>query len=161
MISPISLALFDAIDDFARDVRGGDPKPLAAVTVGVEIIVFCESFFDQLFANVLNCQIQGFNPQSQNSASRLAEELKRDPNSSAPLRSLIGLFENFCEVYSQLISGSYAEGEITYRQFHELYVSRLLERAKAWAEKSDLPDLADRIDSALEVYDNAILAMKW
>jgi hypothetical protein len=161
MTSPISLELFDFFDEFASGVLAGEPQPLAAVTDDARIVVFCTSFFDQFFAEVLHRPIEGFTPQSKRLAARLAEELRKEESVPGELRSLIALFEKFCDVYSELISGSYGVGEITYKQFHEKYVRRLLERAEAWAEKAQYPDLSARIHSAREVYDHAIQAMKW
>jgi hypothetical protein len=161
MTSPIALELFDFVDEFAGEVHAGKLQPLDVVTGSAQIVVFCESLFDQLFANVLKRPIEGFTPGSKRSAARLAEEPKNKTSVPRELRSLIALFEKFCDMYSELISGSYGVGEITYKQFHEKYVRRLLERCEAWAEKAPYPDLSSRIHSALEGYDDAILAMKW
>jgi hypothetical protein len=159
--SPIALTLFDFCEEFAGEVRAGKPQPSMAVTEDARIVVFCASFFDQLFAHVLERPIEGFTPESKRAAARLAEELKKDPGQPDELRSLIPLFEKFCDMYSELIGGSYGAGEITYKQFHEKYVSRLLARAQAWAEKAKYLDLGARIHAALEAYEGAIRTMKW
>ena len=118
-------------------------------------------FFDQLFARVLKRPIRGFASESKRMAVRLAEELKSENSEPRELRALIALFEKFCDVYSELIAGSYGAGNITYKQFHERYVRRLLTRAEAWARVAPYPDLAARIRDALTAYDNAIEAMQW
>jgi hypothetical protein len=63
--------------------------------------------------------IEGFTTESKRAATRLTEELKKDQGQPDELRSVIPLFEKFCDMYSELIGGSYGAGEITYKQFHE------------------------------------------
>jgi hypothetical protein len=162
MPSPISLELFDFIDDFARAVRAGNPRPSAAVTEGAEIVVFCESFFDQLFANVLKRPIEGFTSSSQKIAARLAEAMhKQEPPPLKELRALIALFEGFCEMHEELILGSYAAGQISYGEFHNKYMCELLALAGDWASAAGKRELAERIETALTVYDEATGAKRW
>ncbi len=158
--SPIELTLFDFVDEFAQQIQMGSPTPLEVVTVSSGIVVFCESFFDQLFAHVLDCPITGFDPESKRAASRLAEEMK-GAETSTELRALVALFEKFCDMYLDVIKGSYGAAEITYRRFHQTYMRRLLDRAGRWAEQASHSDLAARIAQARNAYDQAIGAMRW
>jgi hypothetical protein len=159
--SPVELTLFDFVDEFASQVRMGNPKARETVVGSSRIVVFCESFFDQFFAKVLHSAITGFDPDSKRKAARMAEQLKGEPPSSAELRALVALFESFCDMYLDVIKGSYGAAEITYARFHQNYMRRLLERAGRWAEQVPYPDLAARIAQARSVYTEAIGAMRW
>jgi hypothetical protein len=158
---PIELSLFDFVDDFARQITGGHPKPSEVVEQSAGIVVFCESFFDQLFAQVLDCPITGFDPTSKRKASRLAAGLAGPLAGSPNLRALVALFEGFCDMYLDVIKGSYGSSEITYLRFHDNYMQRLLKRALAWAKEAPYDDLAARIESAQQGYSAAIGAMRW
>jgi hypothetical protein len=160
MNSPIELRLFDFVDEFAREVDTGTREPGEELPKGAQIVVFCQSFFDQLFAKVLKHPITGLDPESKRKAARLAEELKVK-GVSPELRRLIVLFEGFCDLYAEVVDGSYGAETITYRQFHEKYMVRLLDRAWTWAVHASYPDLAERIDQARTTYKHAIEAKNW
>ncbi len=159
--SPIELTLFNFVDEFAFQITSGTPGPLEEVADSSSIIVFCESFFDQLFAHALDCPITGFDPDSKRKAARLAEELKGDAQTSLELRALVALFESFCDMYLEVIKGSYGAAKITYTRFHQNYMRRLLDKAQKWAEQAPYPDLALRITQASSIYTQAVGARKW
>lgn len=159
--SPIELKIFDFIDDFARKIRGGNPTPSTVVVQTDGIVVFCESFFDQLFVRVLGASITGFDPPSKRKGVALVSRETGPLANSASLRALVTLFESFCDMYQDVIEGSYGAAEITYARFHDRYMSRLLDRALAWAREGSSQELADRIALAHLVYSDAIGAMQW
>src|SRR4051794_34437397 len=110
MPAPIELSLFDFVDEFATEMRRDGLKdglnPLDTLAANSRIVTFCESFFVQFFANVLNTEIDGFDSQSKRAASDLAVGL-RDDKAKASVRALIALFEKFCDMYADIIGGAY------------------------------------------------------
>ena len=159
--SPIELSLFDFVDEFARGLEGGVPEGSDSVVDNSTVVMFCESFFDQLFASVLHCPITGFDTRSKHKAARLAEKSRTATPLSQELRKLVSLFESFCDMYQDVIKGSYGAGEITYSKFHQKYMSRLLERAELWAGQEGYSDLQTRIAAARTRYDEAVEGMLW
>lgn len=159
--SPIELDLFDFVDNFALSIKAGNPNRERAVTAGDAVIGFCTSFFAQFFANVLACPITGFDPASKRKASRLAEAGGDTLAVSPGQRLLVTSFESFCDMYQDVVDGSYGAAEITYTTFHDRYLSRLLEHALAWARELPYEALADRIALAQLVYSDAATVMKW
>ena len=159
--SPVETSVFDFVDDFARRITRGDPKPLETVAESSSIITFCKSFFDQFFASVLDCPITSFDPDAKRQAARLAEQRRGDPSTPDEVRRLITLFEKFCDMYQGVIRGSYGAEAITYAEFHRNYVRLLLDRALQWAQQAQQQALADRIILARRTYADAVAAMKW
>jgi hypothetical protein len=161
MSSPVALELFDFVDEFARDVRGGKITAFQVVVGDDTIVIFSESFFDQFFANVLSRPIKQFSAASKRDAGRLAEELRSEAAATRESRALIALFEGFCDMYGELINGSYGAGDIPYRDFHGAYLSPLLEEAEAWAAQAQEPDLLARVKAASKAEREAVSAAKW
>jgi hypothetical protein len=64
-------------------------------------------------------------------------------------------------MYQDVIGGSYGAEDITYGAFHDKYLSRLLDRALAWAREVPFEDLADRIALAQLACADAVGAMRW
>jgi hypothetical protein len=159
MPSPIEPTLFDFVEVFAGEVEAGGITGAGTVDESSAIIEFCESFFDQFFANVLHIQILGFGATSKNLASRAAVE-RRDAAALKSVRSLIALFERFCDLHGEVLGGDYGSAKITYRKFHADYMRKLLERAERWAGETDEP-LAVRIRAAREHYDRAMRSQGW
>jgi hypothetical protein len=154
----IELSLFDFIDDFADEVQDESIDRDDTVEKSSPIISFCETFFDQFFA-ALGHNISGFNDDAKRDASELAERLRLRADTK-PMRVVIALFEEFCEMYDDVL-GSYGSGSITYDEFHADYMTRLLKRANQWANAKGLDALAERITAARTVYDTAIKAKRW
>ncbi|MGH9126910.1 MAG: hypothetical protein ACRDZ8_19595 [Acidimicrobiales bacterium] len=159
--SPIELDLFDFVDIFARAVKAGDPQPRRVVSPGDGAVVFCGGFFEQLFRRVLASPISGFDPASKRRAARLVEGAGGAQAVSPGLLALVTFFESFCDMYQDVLEGSYGSAEITYAEFHTRYLSRLIERALVWAREVPYEALADRIALAQLVYADAIVAMQW
>ncbi len=157
---PIELSLFAFIDEFAAQVKGGDPGPLDKLSGDSKVIVFCQSFFVQFFGKVLDVEIDGFDAVAKRAAAGLAVDLQGE-QTKAPIRAIIALFEKFCDMYADVVAGSYAASEITYRVFHRQYVSRLLGKAEAWAGADGHTALSAQIAKSRTVYEAAISQMKW
>jgi hypothetical protein len=160
MPSPIEPSLFDFVDEFAREVKKGEPGSLDTVAANSRIVTFCQNFFVQFFANVLCREIEGFDPQAKRAAADIAIKLQDAPN-TAPTRALIGLFEKFCDMYADVLGGAYGAGDITYVRFHRQYMTRLLQRAQDWARSEGQAALAERIARSRARYDEAVGSMKW
>lgn len=105
MTSPIEPSLFDFVETFAGEVADGSVTGTGTVEESSAIIDFCESFFDQFFANVVRVPILGFGPTSKALAARAAVDL-RDDEMAKPVRSLIALFEKFCDLHGGVTSGA-------------------------------------------------------
>jgi hypothetical protein len=157
---PVEPSLFDFISDFAEEVKVGKVDADGALEASSPIIAFCEGFFAQFFANELKQPITGFDFDSKRVAAGLAER-RRGGDNQKEERSLIALFEKFCGVYTDVISGNYGGGSIAYRAFDADYMRRLLERALRWAERAGYGELVEAIDPAKDVYESAIRRAEW
>ncbi|MGN6372325.1 MAG: hypothetical protein ACTHM1_04960 [Solirubrobacteraceae bacterium] len=160
-MSSIALELFDFVDEFAHEVDEGTITADQTVAVDDTMVIFSESFFDQFFANVLKRPIEQFSAASKRDAGRLADELRNEAAATGELRALIALFEGFCDMYGELINGSYGAGDITYADFYRSYLEPLLEDAEAWAEQAQDPELLARLQAASQAQHDAVSAAKW
>jgi hypothetical protein len=155
---PIELHLFDFVDEFAESVKSGKIKDVEDVEASSGIVEFCEEFFNQFLAAV-GVPVLGFGPTSKAKASAAAIKRRDDP-AEVTVRSLLALFEKFCDLHSEVLGGDYGSAKITYEEFHADYMRKLLARAAEWAE-GDYPQLAVRVKAAHEVYDEALEAKGW
>jgi hypothetical protein len=161
MSSPVTLKLFEFVDEFAGDVRAKKITALQTVAGDDKIVIFSEGFFDQYFANVLEQPIRQFSAASKRAAGQLAEELRSEGAATRESRALIALFEDFCDMYGELINGSYGAGNIAYRDFCAGYLSPLLEDVETWAKHAGEAELLARVQAASRVEREAVSAAKW
>lgn len=124
------------------------------------IIVFCESFFEQFFGNVLEAPITGFDQLSKGVAAEQAERL-RQREDTKEARRLVALFEKFCDLHADVLGGTYGAGSITYQRFHSEYMRRLLKATFEWACAESVNGLADVVEASIATYENAMVAKGW
>ncbi|GIM89299.1 hypothetical protein [Paractinoplanes toevensis] len=161
MTPPIEESLFDFIDDFANQLKTGKIGRWDTVERSSDMLAFCESFFDQFFGS-LGSSITGFGRKSKQNAGELAERLHRDePDSTRDARRIIVMFEEFCDMYSDLSSNYSSGSDVTYDIFHEDYLTRLLGLAGDWATNTGQESLAARIEQCSRTYEDAVEDTEW
>ena len=161
MTSPIEESLFDFIDDFADQLAAGKVRRWDTIERSSDMLAFCESFFDQFFGS-LGSAISGFGRKSKRNAGELAERLRLDEkDTSEDSRRLIVMFEEFCDMYSDLSSNYSSGSDVTYDVFHEDYLTRLLELAGDWAASTGQQSLAARIENCSRKYEDAVEGTEW
>jgi hypothetical protein len=156
---PIEPSLFDFVEEFAAEVENGKVARLDTVEESAAIIVFCQTFFLQFFA-ALGHDIDAFDQAAKHEASEIVERL-RLKEGTGHWRALIALFESLCDMYADVLGGTYGSGSITYQKFHVDYMRRLLSGAEDWAEIEGLDELAGRISAVSDVYGKAMKAKRW
>jgi hypothetical protein len=164
MSSRLSPDLFKFVHDFAKEVADGKITKFETVEESSPIIAFCESFFEQFFGDELDTQITVFDHDAKRAAAEEAERLKLrggNADDTKDARRLIALFEKFCDLYADVVGGTYGAGSITYRRFHADYMRRLLRAALAWARERKRRDLVAAIESASSAYDAALQGRGW
>jgi hypothetical protein len=159
MTNLIDPSLFDFVDEFADQAREPDTAADDLVATNLNLVVFCEGFFAQFFESALKVEITGFGPEAQRVAASILAKggLKRE------VRSLVSLFESFCDWHMDVAGAGYEIPDMTWRRFHTRYLARLLQRSAAWVRIVDppQPQLRERLDSANANYDAAIRALQW
>jgi hypothetical protein len=155
---PVELALFDLLDEYSAAIVAGEVTSGRRVATSSKIIIFLQSFFEQLFASCFALQLEAFDDESK----RMSVELRHGRDVTEKLRPVVSAFEEVCDLYPDIIGASYGGGsEATFRRFHKRYLPRLLRSAAAWANGADERDLAARITESAQAYNSAIGAAKW
>jgi hypothetical protein len=158
----IEPGLFEFVDEFAKQVQGGEFKPDDKLDANFRIMVFCENFFGQFFANALKTEMEGFDQSAKRKAAGVALDRQSEKGERArATRALIAMFERFCDLYADALGGEYAEAAITLRYFHQEYLYKLLRRAEEWAKAWGDEALSKRIGESLERYTEAVGSQKW
>jgi hypothetical protein len=156
--SQIEPGLFDLLDEYSAGIAGGTITPGRAVAESSKVITFLHSFFDQLFAACFNIELEAFDDESK----RMSVALRHEQDVPADLRPVVSAFEEFCDLYPDVVGASYGGGSsTTFRRFHKRYLPRLLRSACQWAVKSGQQDLGTRIGTSAEAFNEALGAAKW
>jgi hypothetical protein len=160
MSVPVEPSLFTFVDEFVDEIKNRKRKPLDTLAANSRIITFCEAFFAQFFANVLDEEIVGFDFAAKRTAAGIAIALAKD-KTKAEIRKLVALFEAFCEMHDDLLGGYGGAPDLTYRAFHREYMLRLLRGARDWAKADGHSELCERITAAYDNYVKAVKELKW
>jgi hypothetical protein len=150
---PISLDLFNRVDDYTAAIRAGAVDDGMTLDENTSIYVFYQNFFLQFFDYLGKGPITGFNEDAKEQATRIRLSLT-DPGKT-PSAAVICQFEYFCDVCSDLAGGLYFASRDDYLTFHREYVPELLESIGTWATFKELNELAQRSARALDAYRTA------
>ena len=131
MKSPIQPSLFDLVSSYADDIAAGAVDASRPLLKTTPIIVFCENFYLQFFES-LGRPIVSVDDTSKRAAVELATELERQEGSRETV-SLVQWFEEFCDLYPDVLAMGYGGSRVVFASFHTRYVPRLLDRADAWS----------------------------
>lgn len=75
---------------------------------------------------------------------------------------MLVLFEDFCDVYIDILGAGYGGGsKTTMESFHTKSLPRLLDRLAEWALARGHSDLHERVRRAEEAYTAAMRAITW
>jgi hypothetical protein len=156
---PVAPTLFELVMEYSRKYASGGINPAKPLTQAAPIIVFCQNFYVQFFQNVLNTSIVAVDDQSKRTAARLA--VAREKAGETPeVLALIAWFEKLCDLWRDVLALGYglSPGPF-FIDFHESYVKRLLDRADAWAQKTDFEALKEASSKAREAYKTAVIGV--
>ena len=157
---PLEPSLFDFVSDFSQEVLDGKIGQLDTVEESSPVITFCENLFSQFFAEYLGQPIEGFDFEAKRAAAGLAERFQGQEDRKET-RSLIALFEKFCDLYGDVVGGAYGSGSVTYQTFHSDYMRRLLARTLTWSKQGEYGELTAAIERAQDTYETAMKKKKW
>ncbi len=88
--------------------------------------------------------------------------LRHDRDVPTELRPLVSGFEEFCDLFPDIIGASYGGGSATtFRRVHKRYLPRLLRSARQWAAKAGQDELKERIESSARSFTEALGKAKW
>lgn len=156
--SPLSPTLFDLLDQYVAELPSLNISKKRRLTANSKLLTFCQNFFNQFFDNCLDHQITGFSAISKRSVVRL--RLRRKAELSREMRSLMTLYEEFCDLYVDLIGAGYGGGtKSTVEAVHTKFLPRLLERARQIPSVQEA--LLERIRQTETGYLAAIGTLSW
>lgn len=155
----ISPALFDSLDEYIELLESHEAFSSRNVVPETSpIISFTENAFAQFFENEVGSEITGFDDHFKRRAARARYRKKDLPKQT---RSLIVLFEQFCDVHDDVIGAGYGGQVAVLEAFHGKLVLRLLERIRALAGFRQDTALRGRANSGLERFEAAISGYDW
>lgn len=155
----VSPALFDSIDEYVEQLEAGTALSGTVVPETSPIISFTENAFAQFFENGVGKEIIGFDTMAKIEAARLRRAGKE--KLPKPVRALISLFEQFCDIHDDVLGAGYGGQASVLRDFHSKLVIRLLQRLGALADALGDGELRDRASSSLEAFSHAIDGFAW
>jgi hypothetical protein len=149
MTLPVAPELFDVLIQYAEDMKQGKVKAAPSVVSTSPALVFCQNFYAQFFQNRLNTEIKQFTLVAKQSAIRLRLAIKDEGGPSVVIQ-LITWYEKLCDIYPSVLALDYGVGSKTaFFDFHNNYLLTLLERATAWAQVEQYPDIEKKAQEAL------------
>lgn len=155
----VSPALFDSIDEYVEQLNSGTALSDKVVPETSPLLTFTENAFAQFFQNEVGTEITGFDFKAKRRAARL--RYSRKDRLSKEARSLISLFEQFCDVHEDVLGAGYGGQASVLEDFHRKLVVRLLERLQALAGGNHDRELRARAASALGSFEQAVEAYDW
>lgn len=114
------------------------------------LIVFCQGFFSQFFANVIGEPIETIGARSAQRANVLLR--RRRAGFSATVKRLIRRFQHFCKLYPDLLGERYGGGLDAVAAFHFEFVPAFLLEIEAWATEEREEPLKQAIGDARAAY---------
>jgi hypothetical protein len=154
MKSHINPSLLELVTEYAATISAGEVDVTRPLKNTTPIVVFCENFFLQFFQS-FNVSITSIDSTSKQTAVEFELELKRDGGSSETL-ALITWFEDFCDLYPDVLAMGYGGSRAVFATFHTRNVVRLLDRAEAWARSETLTELEGAVKRAKKAYKAAL-----
>lgn len=149
---PVEPKLFLLLERYANALSRGEVEPEGELRP--EVVTFCVNFFQQFLQNVVGLEITGIDDESKAAAIRRRLELGQETR-TRPIRSLIVMFQDLCDMWPDLVEGTYDTSESPFRRFHKIYMPRLLKRIEDWARAGGYPDIANRAVAAARTFDAA------
>lgn len=142
---PVEPKLFLLVERYANGLSSGEVAP--EDELAPEVVAFCVNFFQQFLQNEAGLEITGIDDASKEAAIRRRLELGQDKR-TLPVRRLIVMFQDLCDMWPDIVEGSYESSESPSRQFHKIYMPRLLKRIEDWAGASGYSDIANSAEAA-------------
>jgi hypothetical protein len=155
----LSPALFDLIDEYVEQLKSGTALSGKVVPETSPVITFTQNAFAQFFENEVGSEITGFDFKQKQRAARLRYSKKNRLSTQA--LALISLFEQFCDVYEDVLGAGYGGQASVLEEFHCKLVVRLLERLRALAGAKHDSELRARVSSALVNFEEAASDYDW
>jgi hypothetical protein len=156
MTLPVAPELFDVLTQYAKDIEQGKVRSTPSLGATSPALTFCENFYAQFFQNRLGQPIEHINLESKKAAVRLRLEIK-EKNGPAVIIQLITWYENLCDIYSSVLALGYGVGtKAVFFNFHNNYLTTLLDRASVWAQVENFADIEQRAKLALSELKKAL-----
>jgi hypothetical protein len=154
----ISPELFDLLDEYVAELETGAAIVDDVVPQTSPMLAFIENAFAQFFQNQVGREIKGFDEKSKRRAAR-QRAAKKDL--SPQTRSLIVLYQQFCDSYEDIQSASYGGQATVLEEFHIKLMVRLIERIRALAGSKHDDELRSRADAAFDEFAPAVDSYDW
>ena len=154
MKNRINPSLLDLVAQYAATIEAGKVDVTRPLKNTTPIVVFCENFFLQFFESY-DVTITSIDSTSKQAAVGFALELERGGDSKETL-ALITWFEDFCDLYPDVLAMGYGGSRSVFATFHTTNMVRLLDRAEAWARSEKLEDLEQAVQQASGAYKAAL-----
>jgi len=152
---PIAPSLFGLITTYVDQINKGKVSVKSPLKRTTPIVEFCRTFFQQFFENELGHEITSIDQQAKFEATHLRHDLDNNPETKA-LELLIGWFEELCDIWPDVLGFSYGGSATEFRNFHTIYVPRLLERLIVWAKARGFDEIVASAEEALRLYEPAV-----
>jgi hypothetical protein len=150
---PVEPRIFLLLERYARHLQAGQVG--TAAEPRAEVVTFCVNFFQQFLHNVAGVEITGINDESKVAVIARRLELEADPAAGA-VRRLMLMFQDLCDLWPDISQGTYWESEASFRQFHKVYMPRLLMRIEDWASSSGREEVSARAAAARVLFTAAV-----
>jgi len=155
----VNLALFDSIDEYCDLLRSGTAISKEAVPETSPVISFCENAFAQFFENEIGVEIAGFGDEEKKRCVRMRKKRKADFSRQA--RSVMSLYERFCDIFEDVLGAGYGGQSAVLEDFHRLYVLRLISRIGDLASIRGDDALRVRAEDAATGFESAVDEYEW
>lgn len=137
--------LFDLLDEYVESIRSGGAGATQSVRGSSRVIVFLQSFYEQLFAYCFDLELQAFDDESK----RLVVEMRHGREVPNGLIPIVSDFELLCDLYPDIIGASYGGGSTaTFQRFHRRFLPHLLRSVAAWSRETGSDELSRRAEQS-------------
>jgi len=166
VLGTVDPSVFAFIKELADQIRSGRVHRCDPVRFHSRAVVFCDSFFGQLFSS-LGCQVSGFGERSREAVgsftSRSRDQLP-DNADSRLLRVLIVKFEKFCDIHDYIDGNGYgrSRSSVDYGHLHTDYLASLLQAIVEWSGVSpEAQIVSEAARRCRDEYEDAIRETQW
>jgi hypothetical protein len=146
---PVKLELFTELGKYASE-HGSDDG--INDLIASEILTFCQTFFQQFLRNVVRLEITGINDKAKEAAIRRRISLEKQ-QAPLPVRQLILMFQDLCDMWPDIVLGAYVHSESLFREFYASYIPQLLIQIHEWAQTGHFTELVEATSSAVIAFD--------
>src|SRR5437899_2603709 len=101
----VELSVFDLLDAFIVELSRGGLTPEDTISDTSEIIQFFKTFFSQFLRAEVKYKVKSFSPQEALAIRNM--RLKLDPQSQQPVRDVLAQFEEFTDIYPDVVYTEY------------------------------------------------------